>query len=40
MGTFQANYTELVALARQLMTVRPHRDAGRDGVTGGRPPRR
>jgi hypothetical protein len=26
-------HTELVALARQLMTVRPHRDAGPDGIT-------
>ena len=26
-------HTELVALARQLMTIRPHRDAGPDGVT-------
>jgi hypothetical protein len=26
-------HAELVALARQLMTIRPHRDAGRDGVT-------
>lgn len=26
-------HTELVALARHLMTIRPHRDAGRDGVT-------
>jgi alpha-ketoglutarate-dependent taurine dioxygenase len=26
-------HAELVALARQLLTVRPHRDAGPDGVT-------
>ena len=27
------NYAELIALAQRLMTIRPHRDAGPDGVT-------
>jgi hypothetical protein len=33
MFTGVTGHTELVGLARQLMTIRPHRDAGPDGVT-------